>query len=243
MCIQREVSCSGSDDNPLDDSSIDPHLHGPAAPFAVRNWRAEAYNAAYSHPDTQISQTGFASWLGSHIEHHLVILFRTHVDPRQLRTQLVDNIIKPAMTLNAKFQTSTTEYRVITKEYMLFRSDARLPGLGAETELDTLLRDLPTLKCPNLLQSRKLFNPEKMTPRPSKELVCRDLEAVLTVFPALMTRHYVQGKDVAGDPVQLCPQELLVSFGTSAEKRKFAQAEGRNVLSVLLDLQGAGNAW
>jgi hypothetical protein len=139
------------------------------------------------------------------------------------------NVIQPAISLHAKFQTATSEYYVgelDSLNWAQVSANDRFPS----TTL-AVIDDLRNLKCINLLKNQKLFHLDKSDPKPTTRELLNNFRVFMTISPALYLRRCTQGGNAISEPVLVCPQQVLVAWGSVDDILKF-QARDYSAISV-----------
>jgi hypothetical protein len=153
-------------------------------------------------------------------------VFRKDKDWNKLCVACQDGIIKPAVRLHEKLMTSTHHFYLDMNPYIIWTS---------RQELDIspdFLHDLPKLRCENILQNRKPFSLAKLDPQPSREQLCRELNNIAAVVPALYMRQVGKG-DVIKEPTVVRMQHQLVAWGSEEKRDKFLANGERTLMHQL----------
>ncbi|KAK0705552.1 hypothetical protein B0H67DRAFT_497653 [Lasiosphaeris hirsuta] len=196
--------------------------------FALRTWRAEAFNAIICSEHYQAARTGRIKDLTLDLATSFKIFRGTRdKDWNKFCYSCQDSVIKPAITLQEKLLTSTHHFYLDLNPYIIWNLRQEL-----ETSPDFII-NLPKLKCENILHNRKPFNIAKLDPRPTKDQLDKDLTNVLTVVPALYMRQIGKG-DAIKEPMVVRKQQVLVAWGDDKKREKFsASYKERTLLNRL----------
>ncbi|KAK3343598.1 hypothetical protein B0T25DRAFT_462734 [Lasiosphaeria hispida] len=194
--------------------------------FALRTWRAEAFNAIICSEEYQTARVSRVKELTLELSAMFKIFRNTKDKERKSCYFCQESVIKPAVTLQEKLLTSTHHFYLDLNPYIIW-------NMRQELEISPeFLANLPKLQCENILQNRKPFNIAKLDPRPAKNQLDRDLTNVLTVVPALYMRQIGKG-DAIKEPTVVRKQQVLVAWGDDKKREKFAANSERTLVNRL----------
>ncbi|KAB5583556.1 hypothetical protein GE09DRAFT_1278750 [Coniochaeta sp. 2T2.1] len=207
------------------EASMQSHVEPKRDQFALRTWKAEAFNAILFSPAYKSERSAWRK--------HLVVdlakgfkLFRTEKEFVPFCISCQDAVIEPAIRLHEKLLTSTHHFYLDTNPYIISNQQR---GLEMNPEF---FENLDNLQCENILQNRKHFNAIKLDPSPTFEELKETLTNVLTVVPGMYMRQIGKG-DAIKPPVVVRKQQVLVAFGSQEKRDRFLCKGQRTLMNYI----------
>ncbi|KAK4444403.1 hypothetical protein QBC34DRAFT_442508 [Podospora aff. communis PSN243] len=186
--------------------------------YMVRSWWCEAMVGMMSTRPYRALRDSRIKELTEQILEIFSVFIKTQGERDRLGALCSEGVVKPAVDLHEKMQTSLHHYYVDRTPYLLQRPSGS-DELDFEFYEGTFFRNLREnkMKFGDMLQSHKPFNPAKLNPTPTEQELVMNLFYVMTTVPALYMRRIGKGGEMS-QPSLVRPECILVMWG-SEEKR------------------------
>lgn len=191
--------------------------------FAIRNWRAEAFNSLINHPEFGPARDQRRVHLTVALGKPL-LLFRPY-NPNDLYRSLDSEIIKPAFQLQEKLQRSIHHFYFELNPYNHTDSN---PARAA-----MILNEWEKVDCEDLFNNRKRLDLSKFLPLPSKEEILENLYPLCTTCPCLMMRQVGRG-NVIREPTVIRRQKVLAAWGDSEVRQNRLCEEPQSLINSII---------
>lgn len=176
--------------------------------FAVRNWRAEAFTSLVSHPEFGSVRDERCKKLTVQLGKVFFILMPHLSSHKDLYISLDTKVIKPAMNLHEKIQTSIHLYWFDLNEY-----GGLMAGGNDLARALELLDEFDQVDCDDVFNNRRRFNPAKLHSAHDRNEILHQLYPIGTLSPRLMMRQVGRG-EIIREPSVVRKQRTLIAWGT-----------------------------
>ncbi|KAI0125115.1 hypothetical protein BJ170DRAFT_488820 [Xylariales sp. AK1849] len=198
--------------------------------FAVRNWRAEAFNSLVNHtefiPIRDQRRRQLTVAMGKPF-----LLFRPQ-SPNDIYRSLDADILKPAIRLQDKIQTSIHHFYFELNPY-----DLSAPGDPDDRpRAASLLDEIEKTDCEDVLNNRKRFDLGKLSPAPSRAEILDMLYPICITCPRLMMRQVGRG-DVIREPTVVRKQKVLVAWGPPESRIESLEEEQQTLMNAVYSIK------
>ncbi|KAM0285773.1 hypothetical protein ACHAQH_001234 [Verticillium albo-atrum] len=197
--------------------------------FATRTWIAEAYTALISVDDFRFVRQEKEKEIAQDLV-DLLGIFCTRGQLEAFYEGFVHECVRPAMQLYEKILLSTHLFYLDHTPYIVGPRN----NLGGVELSPAFLEHLSEdkLDCKNIVQSRKTFNPRKLSPEPTRKELYHNIEIVCMVAPALYMRQ-IGGQDAIREPDLVRKQQMLVVWGSEEKRNKYKKGGERTLMNVI----------
>ncbi|KAH8677907.1 hypothetical protein BX600DRAFT_431217 [Xylariales sp. PMI_506] len=193
--------------------------------FTVRNWRAETFNSLIHHGEFVTSQYRCCQRLSTELAAYFAFF-----DPSSklnMLSSLENEIIRPAMLLQQKIQTSIHHFYF---ELSVYEFDSHAMAQLPRSAL--LLHELDKVECEDVLNNRKKIDITKVSPPPSREEALEHMYPICVTSPRLMMRQVGRG-NVIRDPTIVRKQKVLVAWGPHELRAAMVRDEPQTLMNAI----------
>ena len=211
--------------------------------FAVRNWRAEAFTSLVSAQGFARERTARCERLTVDLGKMFLILVH-HASPNEFYRNLDEKVIRQAVALQEKIQSSIHHYWFALNDY---GGGAFPPAATGERDharaAAELLDESDQVECEDLFRNRRRFDPAKHLQSTGtdgsnggRNEILHRLYPVCTLSPRLMMRQVGRG-EIIKEPTVVRRQRTLIAWASPESRAAKLEKEGHTLMNDLYHIK------